>query len=135
MDEMADREKVINAMEWAKEFKAFINELQIPRDDYKGIIAYIEDGAKLLKAQEPCWISVEERLPDPMKDKSVLSGWSEEIKPSDDVLCYIESSKRQTVAWYSYTCHEWTNVEENTVYTCDEITHWMPLPEPPKEIK
>lgn len=39
--------------EWAKDFKAFINELQMPRDDYKGIIAYIEDGTKLLKAQEP----------------------------------------------------------------------------------
>lgn len=38
--------------EWAKDFKAFVNELQMPRDDYKGIIAYIEDGTKLLKAQE-----------------------------------------------------------------------------------
>ena len=42
----------MTVQEWAKEFKAFINELQMPRDDYKGIIAYIEDGAKLLKAQE-----------------------------------------------------------------------------------
>lgn len=39
--------------EWAKDFKAYINELQMPRDDYKGIIAYVEDGAKLLKAKEP----------------------------------------------------------------------------------
>lgn len=38
--------------EWAKDFKAFVNELRMPRDDYKGIIAYIEDGTKLLKEQE-----------------------------------------------------------------------------------
>lgn len=42
----------MTVQEWAKEFKTFINELQMPRDDYKGIIAYIEDGVKLLKAQE-----------------------------------------------------------------------------------
>ena len=46
--------------EWAKDFKAFVNELRMPRDDYKGIIAYIEDGTKLLKAQEPRVLTVDE---------------------------------------------------------------------------
>ena len=50
----------MTVQEWAKEFKAFINELQISRDDYKGIIAYIEDGAKLLKEQEPRVMTLEE---------------------------------------------------------------------------
>lgn len=84
-------------------------------------------------ASKPCWIPVTERLPDTMKDKSVYSGWSEEFAPSDDVLCYLESDKRQTVAWYSHTYEEWTTVDENTVYEYGEITHWMPLPGPPKE--
>ena len=79
------------------------------------------------------WIPVTERLPDTMKDKSVYSGWSAEIAPSDDVLCYLGSEKRQTVAWYSHIYSEWTTVDENTVYKYGEITHWMPLPEPPKE--
>lgn len=35
--------------EWAKDFKSYTDELQIPRDDYKGIIAYIKDGVELLK--------------------------------------------------------------------------------------
>ena len=39
--------------EWKEDFKSFINELQIPRDDYKGIMAYIDEGAELLKEQEP----------------------------------------------------------------------------------
>lgn len=81
----------------------------------------------------PRWIPVTERLPDTMKDKSVYSGWSAEIAPSDDVLCYLGNEKRQTVAWYSHTYNEWTTVDENTVYKYEEVTHWQPLPEPPKE--
>lgn len=77
------------------------------------------------------WIPVTERLPGTMKDKSVYSGWSAEIAPSDDVLCYLGSEKRQTVAWYSHTYKEWTTVDENTVYKYGEVTHWMHLPEPP----
>ena len=50
----------MTVQEWAKEFKAFINELQMPRDDYRGIIAYIEDGAKLLKAQEARVMTLDE---------------------------------------------------------------------------
>lgn len=42
----------MTASEWERDFKSFIGELQMPRDDYKGIMAYIDDGAKLLKWQE-----------------------------------------------------------------------------------
>ena len=38
--------------EWAKDFKSFVNELQMPRDDYKGIMEYIDDAIALLKEQE-----------------------------------------------------------------------------------
>ena len=38
--------------EWAKDFKAFVDELQMPRDDYKGIMEYIDEGCALLKEQE-----------------------------------------------------------------------------------
>jgi hypothetical protein len=95
--------------------------------DYEQAADAIEELSK------PRWIPVEERLPDTMKDKSAYSGWSAEIAPSDDVLCYLGSEKRQTVAWYSHTFEEWTTVDENTVYKYGEVTHWMPLPEPPKE--
>lgn len=90
--------------------------------DYKDLCRYL-----------PKWIPVTERLPDTMKDKSAYSGWSAEIAPSDDVLCYLGSEKRQTVAWYSHTYKEWTTVDENTVYRYGEVTHWMPLPSAPME--
>ena len=35
--------------EWKEAFKSFVNELQMPRDDYNGIMYYIDEGAKLLK--------------------------------------------------------------------------------------
>lgn len=38
--------------EWAKDFRSFVNELQIPRDDYKDIMEYIDDAVSMLKEQE-----------------------------------------------------------------------------------
>jgi len=37
--------------EWAKDFKSYVAELQLFRDDYKGIIKYIDEGLALLKEQ------------------------------------------------------------------------------------
>lgn len=37
--------------EWAKDFKSYVDELQMPRDDYKGIMSYIDDAINLLKNQ------------------------------------------------------------------------------------
>ncbi len=38
--------------EWAKDFKSYVNELQMFRDDYKGIMEYIDDVLVMLEAQE-----------------------------------------------------------------------------------
>ena len=46
---MADREKV---EEWARDFKAYVDELDIARDDYRGIMEYIDDALALLREQE-----------------------------------------------------------------------------------
>ena len=79
------------------------------------------------------WISVKERLPDEMKDKTPLSGWSESVRPSEDVLIWLKHEKLQVVAWFSHKCDCWTSVDEKTDYLPTEVSHWMPLPEPPKE--
>ena len=39
--------------EWKEDFKGYINALIMPRDDYNGIMEYIDEGAALLKEQEP----------------------------------------------------------------------------------
>lgn len=38
--------------EWAKDFKSYINELDMPRDDYKCIMEYIDDAIALLRKHE-----------------------------------------------------------------------------------
>ena len=68
-----------------------------------------------------------------MKDKTPASGWSREIRPSDDVLIWLKIEKRQTVAWYSHEQQCWVSVDEKTDYLPREVSHWMPLPEPPEE--
>lgn len=39
--------------EWKEDFESFVNELDMPKDDYNGIMEYIYDGYALLKEQEP----------------------------------------------------------------------------------
>lgn len=58
------------------------------------------------------WISVKDRLP--------------ETKPFK-CLCY--SAKHNTYTVGTYTDWGWM-----FPYFCGEMTHWMPLPEPPKEV-
>lgn len=38
--------------EWAKDFKSYVNELDMPRDDYKSIMEYIDDAFSLVKERE-----------------------------------------------------------------------------------
>lgn len=37
--------------EWAKDFKLYVNALDIPKDDCNGIMEYIDDALALLKEQ------------------------------------------------------------------------------------
>ena len=37
---------------WEKDFKSFISSLQMPRDDYRGIMEYIDEGVELLKEKQ-----------------------------------------------------------------------------------
>ena len=79
------------------------------------------------------WISVKDRLPD------------EEINPLTmdfkEVLCFCDFGgipRRTDVRTYKYgkRCwmEEWHFWHEGTLMD-GVVTHWMPLPEPPKEVK
>lgn len=78
------------------------------------LIAYVER----LEAKQPKWISVKDRLPNE-KDAS----------EEGLILCVLAdkagnpTSERRAWHW------------ENIVDMADCFTHWMPLPEPPKEEK
>lgn len=82
-----------------------------------------KESAELLERR---WIPVEERLPE--NGVPVL-------------INYIASNDRKyhpdgTAVWTDYGCFWW----EGSLEDCDTevavpITHWMPLPEPPKEVE
>lgn len=46
--------------EWKKDFKEFVSELNMPRDDYKGIIAYI-DEVPTTEAARGHWVEEPDR--------------------------------------------------------------------------
>lgn len=81
----------------------------------------LKDALSLLKAQEVPdnggWISVKDRLPD----------------NGQDVLVYLDDGEETRVAPCNYANGVWFDCVMNRVATLHHITHWMPLPEPPKE--
>jgi len=69
------------------------------------------------------WISVKDRLPD-RDGEYMVYGQSEAMR---------ELLPDNAPIWICYYCkeHGFYNIEMRREY--DYITHWMPLPEPPKE--
>ena len=87
-------------------------------------IAALQQEIEKLRGQVPRWIPVEERLPE--NGVPVLINYI----ASDDGKYHPDG----TAVWTDYGCFWW----EGSLEDCDTevavpITHWMPLPEPPKE--
>ena len=87
---------------------------------------------KELEAKVPKWISVEERLPEQpgkylicTKDNPL---WGRLIDNVWYSPCYAgcEDHLQNRRVWYSYD-------SEYGDYEIRDVTHWMPLPEAPKE--
>ena len=76
------------------------------------------------------WISVEERLPDKNGQYLVQTKWT--YGSFIRLCCWtpkyngFEEHLKGRAIWYVYD-------SEYGDYECKDITHWMPLPEPPKE--
>jgi hypothetical protein len=79
----------------------------------------IQSLSKQLESAQPKWISVEERLPEPFV--SVIVHMPQE-RPCPTVH---EGYRTKDGNWYS----------AHFVREFNEVTHWMPLPEPPKEVE
>lgn len=80
------------------------------------------------------WIPVSEMLPEEDGDYLVLKQLGKHRW--HDVLSFAKDGRE--VDKYDFT-DEWKNVwfsydSEWGYITCDSVTHWMPLPEPPKEV-
>jgi hypothetical protein len=80
---------------------------------------YLQAADAIEELSKPKWIPVTERLPDVFKHVLVnIPG----MAPHPTVQ---EAFREKNGMWYS----------NGFRYLADEITHWMPLPEPPEEGK
>lgn len=65
------------------------------------------------------WIPVSERLPEESGEYNVM----------------IKGAERATSLWYSQLSNGWYNFDDDDYKEpYDDVTHWMPLPEAPKEV-
>lgn len=72
------------------------------------------------------WISVEERLPDETKDYLVVLN-------GEDIDIRLFNSKNEPYQTYSSMMNKFLFLDERRDWhVTDKVTHWMPLPEPPK---
>ena len=86
--------------------------VQSQREEIKQLQAAIERDR---------WISVEEALPDNDQDVLVMVHWNDY---PEDMMVY---GRRYKTRWYLW------NGELGEIIKGFDITHWRPLPEPPKE--
>ena len=104
--------------EWAKDFKSYVNALDMQRDDYKSIMEYIDDAIALLKEHE--WHMLTE------DDDGIIHGL-----PGDDGQYLMTDGKDIWIDDYV------DGVEDGIILDSGrdirEITAWMYMPELPKK--
>lgn len=107
---MADREKLVNIIDTACE--GYAENLMQPYGAEVLADYLIANGVRISP-----WISVKDRLPEDQRSVLTLNGHGK-IK----IMCLW--SKRGEL---------WTWIYQERFVHYNDITHWMPLPEPPKE--
>ena len=123
---MVDMEKVIKAMEYHKSGKCKIDGILCPYWEYENCDGQLESDALAMLKEQPQWIPVTERKPTSMANKVIV------YLQHDDLVSYIgyghyEKYKGQEM-WFDLEHNEEFS---NRGYT---VTHWMPLPNPPKDV-
>ena len=116
-DECDSDREVIDTLEYIQQLEHQIGELT--------------EMVAQLEAAQPKWISVEERLPEPNTTVLLIAhGWEPELVYIGK-LEKVESEKSWLTGLVS-KASEWM-VYGFSYFKEPIVTHWMPLPEPPKE--
>ena len=76
-------------------------------------LSEVYDKINDLKGQETCWISVEDEMPEPYKNVLVVN------------------RSGVTIAWYNG--RYWERGANTNHRSLKTVTHWMPLPDQPRE--
>ena len=118
---MADREKLIECLKYCVSTSITQNTCEYCErwdfdcGSYHCVDELMMQAATALEQQR--WIPVTERLPEEGETVLVFGYWHEKFQP---LMCYLSPHRKGE--WF-------TTVAGQQVYT---VTHWMPLPEPPK---
>ena len=111
-------------MKTPEEIKALLREHRYRIYNIDAIMADALTYIKLLEAQVPKWISVEERMPEA---KMAVLAYGQRFVFNGKK---IETFPMERVAYTRGEDEGWFSWDSGDVI---EVTHWMPLPEPPKE--
>lgn len=124
------REKAINVLEDALSRAVFMDDIDVlemaiaalrEQEDPKAVL--VEHYIKV--PEKPKWISVEERLPDAAQGMEGVLGF---VNGYNGRITFTDAS---LFVKYDYVENAWWS-EDYDIEGC-KVTHWMPLPEPPKE--
>jgi hypothetical protein len=115
------REKLIELCEKALNYDGTGREIRFTGGDVTPCL--IADGVTV---QE--WISVKDRLPIEQA-KAHEQEWCEEYC---EFLVMIDRGFLPTTLYYDWEENEWFRINTALERETYKVTHWMPLPEPPK---
>ena len=128
-------DRLKEAADAIEELTGFVQEAERDRDEYRERLDKANDAIEELsrvaevnakramfwaaQAEKYNWISVTERLPE---DRS-------------DVFAYLKYEMGGRIAAANYDKGIWQDCVMGGLYRTEEgvVTHWMPIPEPPKE--
>jgi hypothetical protein len=112
-DYLAEKDRKMRMAKTDADFEAEANTIEIRHSFYAREL--ITNGVTVQG-----WIPVSERLPEDRGDVLVtLALFGERMRPQ--------------IGWYNEVASIWYIIEEDRCFTSNEVTHWMPLPTPPKE--
>ena len=85
-------------------------------EELQAQLMFSNDAAKAIAEKVPRWIPVTERLPEPNTRVIGFMAWK--------AMTAIE-----------YQNGKWYSIDHLEPLPDEAVTHWMPLPEPPEEVK
>ena len=92
------------------------------------IIELMKEPCFRFKTEQPTWISCAERLPDDCECNNYEAEWAEYPM----FLVMIKGGQLPTTLSYDWRKKEWIEIHYDNTTTAYSVTHWMPLPQPPK---
>lgn len=114
-----NKEDMTALEKWKNDFKEFISELSMPRDDYKGILAYIDEVPNEASEQQTCkdWHNVP-------SDEMTLEQARQAVKDLRKKLAEdLEKNRENLINQKATTCRHGGHCEW---VACDKCNHYEP---------